>query len=567
MEEVSAPTLFRGAAFVADLRKGEEVQDRHSEGAACPGLVVYYDSTCGHCRTMAPRLANFSEIAQTDSELKHVIIGAVDCASQDVECREKNVTEVPALFIVPPRKISATDKPGNWSTWLPLPSTIHTTDDVLREVKRVLYPINVVMPPTRRDVCASIGEYFAHQKKRQIAAMNSSQQSRSAAPFAEVRAFHEVDIAASFFYTMYHEVPMIPLVSDTVREALEGFLHVVAEILPGIKADFLLAKLRELSSKGVVTATEWKSAVIDARIPLSGVPPHHVEWLTCRGSDWNYRGFTCGLWLMYHALTVNAHDAHNSFIALKAIRRYALTYFACGDCRAHFSQFRWAPEAQHRFHWTAATQLWAAHNQVNRRLAREVDGADPKVPKRLFPDITQCPHCFLASKNGNTDSLGILPDDQQKNEDFIAATFDLDAVERFLQSWYQWNATRLAVESEDCGGDTCPLVRPPVDKGSTDGSAEVRLKPSKGRVDILNPILFSLHRKDDHKDVRLSLPPTSGQWYVKTRHPLFVVKRDPWHIHFLLTAVVVTSCVLGGFYFVRRGASSWKKRGTTSYNV
>ncbi len=53
---------------------------------------------------------------------------------------------------------------------------------------------------------------------------------------------------------------------------------------------------------------------------LSGYPfPHDSEYDHCKGSDPKYRGYSCGLWMAFHALSVNYFMMHGFGIVYRAI--------------------------------------------------------------------------------------------------------------------------------------------------------------------------------------------------------------------------------------------------------
>jgi hypothetical protein len=254
------------------------------------------------------------------------------------------------------------------------------------------------------------------------------------ASFVEDTSFHITDVAGAFFYTMWDEVPTVPLApGSSARKALAGFLAAVRTSLPGLKADVLLAFVQD--SRSELGPVEWKAKVKAAEIPYAR-RGSDIVWHTCRGSAWKYRGFPCGMWLLYHAMLANdggAPDAAAAFAKLLVIREYVLHFFTCADCRMHFSQFVFDSRQD------AAVQLWRAHNAVNRRLAPVTEGADPRVPKVQFPTREQCLSCF----NGG---------------DYLESE-----VLHFLRARYAWNASLLNEAEFDCdsSGDVCLLKSDP----------------------------------------------------------------------------------------------------------
>ncbi|EKF27213.1 quiescin sulfhydryl oxidase, putative, partial [Trypanosoma cruzi marinkellei] len=211
---------------------------------------------------------------------------------------------------------------------------------------------------------------------------------------------------------MWHEVSLVGLDSPGPLRAVKRFLSMVEAALPGLRAGALLEAVAELENGTHFSVESWQEAVLAARIPYSGTP-NEVEWRTCKGSSQSYRGFPCGMWLLYHSITAN-FDADGDISPLEAIQDYVRHFFSCEECRQHFLEFNFTREDD------PVLQLWQAHNSVNARLAPVKEGADPFVPKRQFPDAEICGTC--------RNSLG---------------AFDESEVAVFLRKWYEWDPSAI----------------------------------------------------------------------------------------------------------------------------
>lgn len=66
------------------------------------------------------------------------------------------------------------------------------------------------------------------------------------------------------------------------------------------------------------------------------------SWQHCKGSSPEFRGYTCGLWTTFHAVTVYAYLSSlnaaiiNPLQPLYAIRGWVANFFGCLICRRHF---------------------------------------------------------------------------------------------------------------------------------------------------------------------------------------------------------------------------------------
>lgn len=120
----------------------------------------------------------------------------------------------------------------------------------------------------------------------------------------------------------------------------------------------------------------------------------------CSGSTDDYRGYSCGLWQLFHYLTVaatNSEKSHDPQEVLRAVHGYVKHFFGCTDCSEHFQQM-----AERNDMWKVASKdaavlwLWSAHNEVNRRLAGNPSD-DPVFPKIQYPSQYACPQCHQES--------------------------------------------------------------------------------------------------------------------------------------------------------------------------
>mmetsp|Transcript_8349 Transcript_8349/g.14055 ORF Transcript_8349/g.14055 Transcript_8349/m.14055 type:complete len:524 (+) Transcript_8349:64-1635(+) len=117
-------------------------------------------------------------------------------------------------------------------------------------------------------------------------------------------------------------------------------------------------------------------------------------WQSCRGTWPGKRGFTCGLWNLFHVLAARSDDS-SALSDLQTVRTAVLYFFDCEECRNHFQQIP-IPDGDHLSRSEAQLWWWAAHNYVNERVKRleeQYDDGDPGFPKVQWPTQSQCPSC------------------------------------------------------------------------------------------------------------------------------------------------------------------------------
>ncbi|CAK5077419.1 unnamed protein product [Meloidogyne enterolobii] len=154
-----------------------------------------------------------------------------------------------------------------------------------------------------------------------------------------------------------------------------------------------LQHLLEGKTSAVISVEEWRNH-FERVEGFFGYPfVQNETWQHCAGSSSEFRGYTCGLWTTFHALTANVIITHskNTGIApnplgpLKAIQGWVTSFFGCEHCRQHFMKMttQTFPMSEQRvFRLTDMLMyLWRAHN------------IDPQFPKYQFPPLFLCPKC------------------------------------------------------------------------------------------------------------------------------------------------------------------------------
>lgn len=210
----------------------------------------------------------------------------------------------------------------------------------------------------------------------------------------------QVDLETALRYSLKHEVGNTKTISGEKRDALLNYLTVLSKHFPfpahGKKFLNELNYLVETTDS--LDGTQIKDAVTNAEnnLQVFSSAPH---WLGCQGSQPQFRGYTCGLWTMFHHLTVSAAesaDARFPLEVLHAMHGYIKHFFGCADCSRHFQDM--AKEKRINDSQTldqAVLWLWRAHNTVNKRLHGDIT-EDPEHPKIAFPSEDRCPLCRSA---------------------------------------------------------------------------------------------------------------------------------------------------------------------------
>lgn len=220
------------------------------------------------------------------------------------------------------------------------------------------------------------------------------------------------DLEQALKYTIFHEISGSTTIDGEKLVALQGFLTVLAKYFPlGRNGERFLKGLRD-NVLNITTELSGKTFLNKANeLQLLNVPVFSSNrWVRCHSDLKGLRGFPCGLWLMFHYLSVQAaesNEATDPLEILQTMHRYIKNYFGCTDCSRHFQDM-----ATRRRIWSVASKdeavlwLWEAHNEVNSRLSGDIT-EDPEYPKIQFPTIESCSECRKQSPSGfiNNESI------------------------------------------------------------------------------------------------------------------------------------------------------------------
>jgi len=130
------------------------------------------------------------------------------------------------------------------------------------------------------------------------------------------------------------------------------------------------------------------------------------DWVGCQGSRAKYGGYTCGLWSLWHYLTVAQLEAGSGDPrdVLRSMVSYVREFFGCRECSEHFLEMVANGsniETEVTSYEDAVLYLWNRHNDVTKRLIDSDDDNtdDPLFPRHVFPSKAFCPSCFRGEEN------------------------------------------------------------------------------------------------------------------------------------------------------------------------
>lgn len=220
----------------------------------------------------------------------------------------------------------------------------------------------------------------------------------------------QMDLETALRYSLRHEVASIKEITGEKLEALKAYVKILVKYFPfGKFGQAFLVELKDyISNEETVKGADIGKMVKDAEKEDQQVFSSPQQWLACKGSSPNYRGYPCGVWKMFHYLTINAADStsglkgSNPKVVLEAMHGYIKNFFGCADCSSHFQEMAKRRELDKVGSWDdSILWLWMAHNEVNKRLSGDTT-EDPEYPKIQFPSKERCTQCY-----GKDDSWNI----------------------------------------------------------------------------------------------------------------------------------------------------------------
>ena len=217
------------------------------------------------------------------------------------------------------------------------------------------------------------------------------------------------DLEMTVTYSLKHEIPSYKLISGQAFTALKDYLNVLVKYLPF--SNRALKILDSLKNTIYKHTNEIRGENLLDYLNMFDDGPEPVfsshDWIGCKGSKPQFRGYPCGLWTLFHTLTVNAviQNKHlNSLEVLHAVLGYVTYFFGCEDCSRHFQEM-----AVKSMHEVSSPQdsvlwLWRAHNEANKRLSGDPT-EDPYHVKIQFPSHETCPTCRNKDDSWNVDEV------------------------------------------------------------------------------------------------------------------------------------------------------------------
>jgi len=386
-------------------------------------LVDFYAPWCPHCQHFAPEFERLALAIQRQSLTPHprVLAATVDCVQYANTCNDWNINFFPTLLW------------GSKADWLSKdikrlqmvqptsPSAEGVADWINYYTPIKVHPHNV----SRQEITAildtnmtKMGVRFMVSARPQMTSVDPwDLQLATALLVHETLARHRdsqssLSTLRDFIELLQHRFPESPEGAGPKGICQSSLVHLGQELSSAPDPD-------DLEDRWQLCNTPW------ARYGKR-------SWRSCRGTWPGKRGFTCGLWSLFHTVVARGDD-HSALQDTKTIRAVIGQLFDCQDCRNHFLQIPWT-ENSTQTRRDAQLWWWQAHNQVNshvQQLELQYQDADPEFPKIQWPAQAQCRDCqapavssFLSRAQAGSASVA------------SQGTWRLNKVAQFLDQFY-----------------------------------------------------------------------------------------------------------------------------------
>lgn len=478
---------------------------------------------CGHCIHYAP---TYKKLAEDLLDAKSAVrITAVSCAANSKLCTNEGIQSYPT--------IRAWGFPGVTEGYA-IPNRY---DDAVRKWVQSGLP----------DDSFSQGADKPPPPKPAVVAPKEGEGPKSDIVYDEadvegLRSPRLLDALTSVVFTFEKEVFLgVRSLEPNVLLALRSFLRVLSLSFPGTQNRRAFGRLlSELDGLNALSIEDWDEKV-DRLVRKPLFPKAQFaglyKWGFCEAEGKN--GYTCGLWTLFHMLTVKSGDLASGatpVVTMEAIHDFVQHFFGCEMCRTHFLGIYDANSFDRLAIYDSRPDdnralvmwLWEFHNGVNVRVAMEGAAARRDTgggaftwetyADKLWPSVKSCPACWVS---GDAEKRARPTDLATFSEQEYAAYMD-KAAQR--EEVYKRVVQAYAIADSLAGGDKDKDVEGPLLLQQQDAMLLLGLKESAlyygvlGAICIIFMLLVLRHR---------------SMWKVKTltgRHK----KVDSWMSSFAI---------------------------------
>eukprot|EP01043_Picozoa_sp_COSAG02_P068101 COSAG02_NODE_11189_length_1760_cov_1.280000_1_plen_406_part_10 len=333
-------------------------------------LMEFYAPWCPHCQHFAPEMERIGEAFNTHDAYSGVLVCRVNCVQDSEICSAMGIRSFPTMYWGSASQFLAAERSRHWDTsgLTSVNANPRTADGITTWINTQLGAEHVPMTLTdaasfdaalaqrMRTVYGNDGIASGVAEGRGTTASLDLWDVELAMVMSVQLMLAQPNPSAAQLSSMVEFVELLsrntaPLAS--CQDSMHALASYIASVSPGASA-----------LPGLFGA--WPSP---CGRPLAYYGSEQSDWRTCKGTYPTTRGYTCGLWELFHMLVAHSSDDHAA-TDLMTIRSWIEQFFGCEDCRNNFLAMSTGIATRVRVRDDAVLWLWQAHNAVNLRLAQ-----------------------------------------------------------------------------------------------------------------------------------------------------------------------------------------------------
>ncbi|CAL9162036.1 unnamed protein product, partial [Musa hybrid cultivar] len=352
-------------------------------------VVEFFASWCPACRNYKPQYEKVAKLFNGPNAVHPgiILMARVDCAMKTNAdlCGKFSVGHYPMLFWGPPHKFAF----GRWD-----PKQDKNEIQLIDEWRTADHLLSYI----NKRIGSSFGLDDEKYENEDTLPRNASD------PEEIARAIYDVEEATAQAFEIIFQNKMI---KSNTQVPLIKFLQLLVVHHPSKRcrrgSAEMLVNFDDLWPSDPISLSSQETTIlqqVDASkyYHICGKEVPHGYWIFCHGSKKGTRGFSCGLWVLFHSLSVRVGDGESN-LAFIAICEFIQNFFICDECRNHFHEISSSVSVPFNKTRDLAMWLWRTHNKVNQRLMKEektLGTGDPRFPKITWPPKQLCPSCYLS---------------------------------------------------------------------------------------------------------------------------------------------------------------------------
>ena len=239
----------------------------------------------------------------------------------------------------------------------------------------------------------------------------------------------KIDASNSFYFNLRNEIhKSLKSLDDGQSTALYEWLNLISSTIP---VDWNILKTNDELIRNIDEISQDENFLINI---VNKYQTGDISWSKSCGGNESGSGYTCGLWELFHVISVGLveHNNISSSVDLRisplkaagSLRNFIEHFFGCTECVEHFISMYdscwndWCKLLDHDLSDGANSQwrnfplwIWDVHNNVNVRLMKENSErkqfklSESDETSALWPSRIDCTECWNDDHTYNSDAV------------------------------------------------------------------------------------------------------------------------------------------------------------------